>query len=89
MRSRGPPVGPRGLGATAIAENCHRRALGIGRASELRAEAEDHAKFVVTGTAPAYLLPAMKINPLPAGFVVPAQPVKAPEPPVGTDWVQV
>jgi bifunctional non-homologous end joining protein LigD len=37
--------------------------------------------------ASAYLLPAMKIKPLPAGFVVPAQPVKAPRPPVGTDWV--
>jgi ATP-dependent DNA ligase len=53
----------------------------------LPAEAEDHAKFVVTGTASAYLVPAMKINPLPAGFVVPAQPVKASNPPVGTDWV--
>jgi ATP-dependent DNA ligase len=29
----------------------------------------------------------MKINPLPAGFVIPAQRVKAPKPPVGTDWV--
>src|SRR5215469_9466885 len=29
----------------------------------------------------------MKIEPLPAGFVVPAQPVKASRPPVGTDWV--
>jgi hypothetical protein len=29
----------------------------------------------------------MKINPLPAGFVIPAQPVKASKPPVGTDWV--
>jgi bifunctional non-homologous end joining protein LigD len=29
----------------------------------------------------------MKINPVPAGFVVPAQPVKAPKPPVGSDWV--
>jgi bifunctional non-homologous end joining protein LigD len=29
----------------------------------------------------------MKFNPLPAGFIVPAQPVKAPKPPVGTDWV--
>jgi bifunctional non-homologous end joining protein LigD len=28
----------------------------------------------------------MKINPLSAGFVVPAQPVKASRPPVGTDW---
>jgi bifunctional non-homologous end joining protein LigD len=54
---------------------------------ELQAEAEDHAKFVVTGIASAYLLPAMKVNPLPAGFVVPAQPVKASKPPVGTDWV--
>jgi hypothetical protein len=53
----------------------------------LQAEAEDHAKFVDTGIASAYLLQAMKINPLPAGFVVPAQPAKAPKPPVGTDWV--
>jgi hypothetical protein len=52
----------------------------------LQAEAEDHAKFVVTGSVSAYLSLAMKINPLPAGFVVPAQPVKAPKPPVGTDW---
>jgi ATP-dependent DNA ligase len=55
--------------------------------SELQAEAEDHAKFVVTGISSAYFLLAMKINPLPAGFVAPAQPVKAPKPPVGTDWV--
>jgi bifunctional non-homologous end joining protein LigD len=52
-----------------------------------KAEAQDHAKFVVTGIASAYLFPAMKINPLPTGFVVPAQPVNALEPPVGTDWV--
>jgi hypothetical protein len=48
---------------------------------ELQAEAEDHAKFVVTGTASAYLLLAMKFMPLPAGFVIPAQPVKASKPP--------
>jgi bifunctional non-homologous end joining protein LigD len=30
---------------------------------------------------------AKMIKPLPAGFVVPARPVKAPKPPVGTDWV--
>jgi ATP-dependent DNA ligase len=29
----------------------------------------------------------MKINPLPTGFVFPAQPVPASKPPVGTDWV--
>jgi bifunctional non-homologous end joining protein LigD len=29
----------------------------------------------------------VKVKPLPAGFVVPAQPVKASKPPVGTDWV--
>jgi hypothetical protein len=29
----------------------------------------------------------MRIKRLPAGFVVPAQPVKAPTRPVGTDWV--
>jgi hypothetical protein len=52
----------------------------------LQTEAEDHAKFVA-GIASAYLLRAMKTNPLPAGSVVPAQPVKTPKPPVGTDWV--
>jgi ATP-dependent DNA ligase len=51
----------------------------------LQAEAEDHAKFVVTGFASAYLPPAMTINPLPTGFFVPAQPVKAAKPPDGTD----
>jgi bifunctional non-homologous end joining protein LigD len=30
---------------------------------------------------------AKMINPLPAGFVVPAQPVKASKRPVGADWV--
>jgi bifunctional non-homologous end joining protein LigD len=29
----------------------------------------------------------MTINRLPTGFIVPAQPVKASKPPVGTDWV--
>jgi bifunctional non-homologous end joining protein LigD len=29
----------------------------------------------------------IKVKRLPAGFVVPAQPVKASKPPVGTDWV--
>jgi bifunctional non-homologous end joining protein LigD len=53
----------------------------------LQAQAEDHAKFVDTGIASAYLLRAMKFKPLLAGFIVPAQPVKASEPPVGTDWV--
>jgi hypothetical protein len=37
-----------------------------GRVSGMKAvvpaEAEAHAKFVITGTAPAYLPPAMKIN---------------------------
>jgi ATP-dependent DNA ligase len=56
-------------------------------AHELWAEAEDDAKFVVAGTASAYLLRTMKINPLPTGFIIPAQPVKASKPPVGTDWV--
>jgi hypothetical protein len=54
---------------------------------ELQAEAEDHARFVVTGTASTYLPPAMKIKHLPAGFVVSAQPVKAPKPPSGADRV--
>jgi ATP-dependent DNA ligase len=49
--------------------------------------AEDHAKFVVSGTASAYLLRAMKFESLPAGFVIPAQPVKASKPPSGADWV--
>jgi bifunctional non-homologous end joining protein LigD len=29
----------------------------------------------------------MRINPLPAGFVIPAQPVLASKPPFGADWV--
>jgi hypothetical protein len=49
-------------------------------------KAEDDAKFVVTGIASAYLLHATGINPLPSGFVVTAQPIKAPKPPVCTDW---
>jgi hypothetical protein len=53
----------------------------------LQAEADDHVKFVVTGTASAYLFGAMKIKSVPAGFVVPAQPVKASKPPSGADWV--
>jgi ATP-dependent DNA ligase len=53
----------------------------------LQAETEDHAKFVVTGTAPAYLLWAMKIKPLWAGFVISAQPVLASRPPSAADWV--
>jgi ATP-dependent DNA ligase len=53
----------------------------------LKAATADHAKFVVTGTASAYLLRAMKFKPLPAWFVVPAQPVKASRPPSGADWV--
>jgi hypothetical protein len=53
----------------------------------LQAEAEDHAKSVVAGIASAYLLPAMKINFLPAGFVIPAQPVLASKRPSGVDWV--
>jgi bifunctional non-homologous end joining protein LigD len=57
------------------------------RRYELEAEAEDHDKFVVTGTASGLSSPGMKIIPLPAGFVVPAQPVEAPKPPAGTDWV--
>jgi bifunctional non-homologous end joining protein LigD len=59
----------------------------VWRRQELQAEAEDHAKFVVTSIVSAYRLAAMKINPLPAGFVVPAQPIKAAKPPVGADWV--
>jgi hypothetical protein len=40
----------------------------------------------------AYLLAdtcrmAMRIKRLPAGFVIPAQPVKASKPPSGADWV--
>jgi hypothetical protein len=61
--------------------------LGSAIGYELQGEAEDHAKFVVTGTAPAYLLPAMKINHFPAGFVVPAEPIKSLSPPSGPDWV--
>jgi ATP-dependent DNA ligase len=57
------------------------------QAVELQAEGEDHAKFIVTGIASAYLVQAMKINSLPAGFVIPARPVLASKPPAGTDWV--
>jgi hypothetical protein len=53
----------------------------------LRADAKDYGKSVVTGVGSAYLFGAMKIKSLPAGFIVPAQPVKASQPPVGTDWV--
>jgi hypothetical protein len=56
----------------ALAGECHR----AWRRYELQAEAEDHAKFVVTGTALAYRRPLMKINPLPAGFVVPLNRLK-------------
>jgi hypothetical protein len=56
---------------------------------ELRAEAEEHAKFVVAGAALAYLPQAMSLNRLPAGFSVPAQPVLASRPPSGSDWVHV
>jgi ATP-dependent DNA ligase len=53
----------------------------------LQAEGEDHAKFIVTSIASAYLVQAMKINSLPAGFVIPAQPVLAAKPPSGADWI--
>jgi hypothetical protein len=43
----------------------------------VQSEAGDHAKFVVTGIASAYLFGAMKIRPLSTGFVIPAQPVKS------------
>jgi hypothetical protein len=48
---------------SALAEKSH------GGMAATEAEAQDHAKFVVTSTASAYLIPAMKINALPAGFV--------------------
>jgi ATP-dependent DNA ligase len=57
------------------------------QAVELQAEAEDHAKFVATGAASAYPFRPMKIRPLSTRFIIPAQPVKASKPPVGTDWV--
>jgi hypothetical protein len=57
------------------------------QAVELQAEAKDHARFVVSWHSIGYLLGAMKFNSLPAGFVVPAQPVKASKPPSGPDWV--
>jgi ATP-dependent DNA ligase len=40
-----------------------------------------------SGKGFAYSPHVMKFNPLPAWFVIPAQPVKASKPPVGTDWV--
>jgi ATP-dependent DNA ligase len=54
---------------------------------ELQAGTEDHAKFVVIATTPAYLLRAMEIKPLPAGFGIRAQPVKASKPRSGATWV--
>ena len=42
---------------------------------------------MLPGTPSAYLLGAMKFNSLPAGFIIPAQPVLASKPPVGVDWV--
>jgi hypothetical protein len=68
----------------------HRQALGVGQSVYRlcrRYELQGDAKFVVTGIASAYLLPAMKINALRAGFVIPAQPVMALKPPSGPDWV--
>jgi hypothetical protein len=56
-------------------------------AALVQAEAGDHAKFVDTCVASAYLLRAMTFKPLPAGFIVPAQPVRASKPPSGADWV--
>jgi ATP-dependent DNA ligase len=56
--------------------------------TELQAEAEAHAKFVVISTGSAYLLRAMNSSLFRPGFIVPAQPVKASKPPVGTDWVR-
>jgi ATP-dependent DNA ligase len=53
----------------------------------LQVAAEDDARFVVAGNASAYLFCAMKYKSLPAGFVVPAQPVKALKPPSGAGWV--
>jgi hypothetical protein len=43
--------------------------------------------LVAGGTASAYLLRARKFKPLPAGFVIPAQPLKALRPPSGSDRV--
>jgi hypothetical protein len=50
--------------------------LLLPKPGELQAAAEDHAKFVVTGTASAYLRRTMKFESHPAGFVIPAQPLK-------------
>jgi hypothetical protein len=67
----------------------HRTCSNVAATAALvQSEAGDHAKFVVTGIASAYLFGAMKIRPLSTGFVIPAQPVKASKPPVGTAWVQ-
>jgi bifunctional non-homologous end joining protein LigD len=59
--------------------------LKSGWIGELQAGAERHA--IVTGAAAAYPLRAMNVKPLPAGFVIPAQPVLASKPPSGPDWV--
>jgi bifunctional non-homologous end joining protein LigD len=43
--------------------------------------------FVVPEIGWAYLLPGMNIKRLPAGFIIPAQPVLASKPPSGAGWV--
>ncbi len=54
----------------------------------MQAEAEDQTlSSLLAAPASAYLLRAMNINPLPTGFIVPAQPIIASTHPSDADWV--
>jgi ATP-dependent DNA ligase len=44
------------------------------------------ANEAANGSLTQYALCGVRFNSLQAGFVVPAQPIKASKPPVGTDW---
>jgi len=53
----------------------------------LQARAGDYARFVVGATAREPIFLSMRLKRIPAGFIVPAQPVVASKPPSGPDWV--
>jgi hypothetical protein len=64
------------------APNCDFPKIG-----ELQAEAETTLSSLLPAPHRPYRLRAMKIDHLPAEFVIPAQPIKASRPPSGPDWV--
>ena len=53
----------------------------------MQARAGDYARFVVGATAREPIFLSMRLKRIPAGFIVPAQPVVASKPPSGPDWV--